>query len=100
MSIAFYRKYRPQKFKEIIGQEQVVKVLESALKLDRVSHAYIFSGPRGTGKTSVARILAREIGCTEKDLYELDGASNNGVDSIRELCENARTLPFDSPKKV
>ncbi len=97
---ALYRKYRPQKFKDVLGQDHIVKVLSGAIELDRVAHAYLFSGSRGTGKTSVARIFAREIGCTEKDLYELDGASNNGVDNIRELCDGARTMPFDSPKKV
>ena len=62
MSEALYRKYRPQKFSEVLGQDHIVKVLESSIKLGNIAHAYIFSGSRGTGKTSVARIFAKEIG--------------------------------------
>jgi len=97
---ALYRKYRPQKFAEVLGQEHIVKVLESAIDLDHISHAYIFSGSRGTGKTSVARILAREIGTSPNDIYEIDAASNTGVDNIRELNESVNTLPFESKYKV
>lgn len=98
--VALYRKYRPEKFSDVLGQEHIVEVLESALKDDSVSHAYLFSGSRGTGKTSVARILARETGCSDKDLYEIDAASNRGIDDMRELREAVYTLPFESPYKV
>lgn len=98
--IALYRKYRPTKFSEVIGQDHIVEVLKGALKSGRPAHAYLFSGSRGTGKTSVARILTQELGTTEKDLYEIDGASNRGIDEIRELREGVRTLPFDSKNKV
>jgi len=97
---ALYRKYRPQKFKEVLGQDHIVKVLESSISLDRISHAYIFSGSRGTGKTSVARIFAKEIGTSVNDITEIDAASNNGVDEIRALNEAVSTLPFDSKYKV
>ena len=95
-----YRKYRPQEFKEVIGQEHVVSVLEGQVKQGKISHAYIFSGSRGTGKTSTARILARAIGTSEKDLYEMDAASNRGIDEIRSIRESVSTLPFDSKYKV
>lgn len=98
--IALYRKYRPQKFSDVLGQDHIVKVLEGAIKLGNTSHAYLFVGGRGTGKTSLARIVARELGSTDNDIYEIDAASNNGVDSIRELGESVRTLPFDSKYKV
>ncbi len=98
--IALYRKYRPQKFKEVVGQDHVVNVLENSLKLERISHAYLFAGSRGTGKTSVARILAREIGTSDNDLYEIDAASNRGIDDIRELREGVNVLPFESKYKV
>lgn len=98
--IVLYRKYRPQKFSEVIGQEHIVGVLEGALRLGRVTHAYLFAGSRGTGKTSVARILAREMGCLPMDLYEIDGASNRGIDEVRALREAVRTYPFESPVKV
>ena len=97
---ALYRKYRPQKFSEVLGQEHIVKVLKSSIELGKISHAYIFSGSRGTGKTSVARIFAREIGTSPADIIEIDAASNTGVDNIRELNESASTLPFESPYKV
>ncbi|MBL7045756.1 MAG: DNA polymerase III subunit gamma/tau [Parcubacteria group bacterium] len=99
-SVVLYRKYRPQKFKEVRGQEHVVSVLESAIKAGNIGHAYLFSGTRGTGKTTVARIFAREIGCDEKDLYEMDAASNRGIDDIRELRDAVATLPFASEYKV
>lgn len=98
--LALYRKYRPGYFGEVIGQEAVVKVLAGALKLGNVAHAYLFSGSRGTGKTSVARILARELGTLPEDLYEIDGASNRGIDEIRALREAVATMPFRSPRKV
>jgi DNA polymerase-3 subunit gamma/tau len=97
---ALYTKYRPAKFKEVLGQEHVTKVLEESIKLGNIAHAYLFSGTRGTGKTSVARILAKEIGTSEDDLYEIDAASNTSVDDIRYLNESVSTLPFSSEYKV
>src|SRR6266436_4362104 len=94
-----YRAYRPQDFSEVRGQEHIVKALEAAIKSKKISHAYLFSGGRGTGKTSVARILARELGVTDKDLYEMDAASNRGIDDIRELREGVYAMPFESPYK-
>jgi len=99
-STALYRTYRPQTFKDVQGQEHVTEVLEAAIKKGQIAHAYLFSGSRGTGKTSMARIFAREIGCTDKDLYEIDAASNNSVDDIRELREGVYVVPFESPYKV
>lgn len=95
-----YRKYRPQGFKDVIGQEHVVKVLEGAVELGNISHAYLFSGSRGTGKTSMARILARAIGTSANDLTEMDAASNRGIDDVREIRESVNTLPFESKYKV
>jgi DNA polymerase-3 subunit gamma/tau len=97
---ALYRKYRPQKFKEVLGQDHIVKVLESSIKNGNIAHAYIFAGSRGTGKTSIARIFAKEIGTTQNDISEIDAASNTGVDDIRALNESVSTLPFDSKYKV
>ena len=99
-SQVLYRKYRPQTFKEVIGEDHVVGVLEKAIKLGHVAHAYLFSGARGTGKTSVARILARELGTSANDLYEMDAASNRGIDDIRSIKESVSTLPFESKYKV
>ncbi|MDO8565516.1 MAG: DNA polymerase III subunit gamma/tau [bacterium] len=95
-----YRKYRPQVFEDVIGQEHIVKVLEGAVSLGNISHAYLFSGSRGTGKTSLARILARAIGTSPHDLVEMDAASQTSVDDIRELNEGVYTLPYDSKYKV
>ena len=94
-----YRAYRPKDFGEVRGQGPIVKSLEGAIKNKRIAHAYLFSGSRGTGKTSVARILAKQLGVTDKDLYEIDAASNTGVDNIRELREGVIVRPFDSPYK-
>jgi DNA polymerase-3 subunit gamma/tau len=94
-----YRAYRPQTFDEVRGQEQVTSVLEKSIKNNRIAHAYLFAGGRGTGKTSVARIFAKELGVSDKDLYEMDAASNNGVEDIRELREGVYTVPFDSKYK-
>ncbi|HUD04076.1 MAG TPA: DNA polymerase III subunit gamma/tau [Candidatus Paceibacterota bacterium] len=98
--IALYRKYRPQKFSEVVGQDAVVSALTGALKSSKISHAYLFSGSRGTGKTSIARIFARDVGVSEKDIYEIDAASNRGIDDIRALRDGVSTLPFDSKYKV
>ena len=98
--VALYRKYRPGRFKDVLGQEAVVAVLEGAIEAGNVSHAYLFSGSRGTGKTSVARIFAKELGTSEKDLYEIDAASYTGVDDIRAIRDAVSTLPFESKYKV
>jgi DNA polymerase-3 subunit gamma/tau len=98
--LALYRKYRPKNFKEVLGQDNVVKILESSVETNKVSHAYLFVGTRGTGKTSVARIFASEIGVSANDLYEIDAASNRGIDDIKELRDGVRVLPFDSKYKV
>ncbi len=94
-----YRQYRPSGFDEVRGQEQVTDVLQKAIQNKKIGHAYLFCGTRGTGKTSVARILARELGVSDKDLYEMDAASNRGIDDIRELREGVYAIPFDSPYK-
>ncbi|MDO8619932.1 MAG: AAA family ATPase, partial [bacterium] len=99
-SAVLYRKYRPQSFKEVLGQEHVVEALEGAIKLGRVAHAYLFCGSRGTGKTSVARILANALGTSESDLYEIDAASNRGIDDIRLLREGVSSVPFESKYKI
>ncbi len=99
-SQALYRKYRPEVWKDIIGQDHIVEVLKSGITNDKISHAYLFSGTRGTGKTSIARILARELGTSANDIFEIDAASNNGVDDVRELRESVRSLPFDSKYKI
>ena len=98
--IALYRKYRPQSFSDVVGQKHLVDVLEASIKQKKVSHAYLFCGGRGTGKTTVARIFARDIGCNPEDIIEIDAASNRGIDEIRELREAVRTAPFSSPYKV
>lgn len=95
-----YRKYRPQKFSEVVGQDHVVDVLEAALKGGSTAHAYLFAGSRGTGKTSVARIFASEIGTSQNDLYEIDAASNRGIDDIRAIREAVNAQPFESLYKV
>ena len=98
--LALYRKYRPGSFAEVVGQEPIVQVLTGSIKQGVVAHAYLFAGARGTGKTSVARILARELGTSSHDLYEIDAASSRGIDDIRELREAVRTLPFESKYKI
>ncbi len=95
-----YRKYRPESFADVIGQESIVEVLETALRQGNIAHAYLLTGSRGTGKTTVARIIAKVLETSQSDLYEIDAASNRGIDNIRELRENVNTLPFDSKYKV
>lgn len=98
--LALYRKYRPSVFDEVRGQEHITSVLKAAVENDKIAHAYLFTGGRGTGKTSMARILAKALGTSDKDLYEMDAASNRSVDDIRELREGVATLPFESTYKV
>jgi DNA polymerase III subunit gamma/tau len=98
--LALYRKYRPAAFDDVVGQEQAVALLTGAIKQKKISHAYLFCGGRGTGKTTVARIFARDIGCNPEDIIEIDAASNRGIDEIRELRDAVRTAPFSSPYKV
>lgn len=100
MSEALYRKYRPGKFSEVVGQDHIVKVLEAEAKSGEISHAYLFSGTRGLGKTSIARIFADAIGTSKNDIYEIDAASNTSVDDIRNLNDSVFTLPFESKYKV
>ncbi len=117
------RKYRPQKFEEVIAQDHVVKTLQNAIKSDKVGHAYLLSGPRGSGKTTVARLIAKALNCMSKkkptadpcddcvscteiiqghslDVIEIDAASNRGIDDIRELREDARYTPSRDRYKV
>lgn len=97
---SLYRKYRPKTFADVLGQDHIVSVLQKAIENKNPNHAYIFTGSRGVGKTSIARIFARELGVNETDIYEIDSASYTGVDNIRELIENATVLPMMSPYKV
>ncbi len=95
-----YRTYRPSKWSEVIGQDHIVSALKESVESGRPAHAYLFSGTRGTGKTSVARILAKAVKTADEDVYEIDAASNRGIDDIRELREHVSVLPFSSPFKV
>src|SRR3989338_2663431 len=95
-----YRTYRPAKWSEVIGQDSVVNTLKDSVENGKPSHAFLFSGSRGTGKTSVARILAKAVETKDEDVYEIDAASNRGIDDIRQLREHVSVLPFSSPFKV
>ena len=107
MSKALYRKYRSKKLSEVVGQKHITTVLENALKQGKIAHAYLFTGPRGVGKTSIARILAHEINNlpyseedNHPDIIEIDAASNNGVDDIRQLRDNVQVAPFSAKYRV
>lgn len=100
MQTTLYRKYRPVSFKEVIGQDHITSVLENEVKTGKVSHAYLFSGSRGIGKTSVARILAKSLGVNDEDVYEIDAASNRGIDDVRAIRESVHTLPYSSKYKI
>lgn len=115
----FYRKYRPDSFKNIVGQEYTKNILQNAVINNKISHAYIFTGPRGTGKTSTAKVFAKAINCenpingeacgncnsclnfsSNPDIIEIDAASNNGVDEVRELINNIKIAPTNSKYKI
>lgn len=107
MSVSLYRKYRSKSLDEIVGQKGVVKALKAAINNNSLSHAYLFTGPRGVGKTSIARILAFEINKTPYDsknlpvdIIEIDAASNRGIEEIRDLREKVKIAPISSPYKV
>ncbi|RJQ14031.1 DNA polymerase III subunit gamma/tau [Candidatus Parcubacteria bacterium] len=121
MKLALYRKYRPQTFEEVVGQEPIVQTLTNALRLGRISHAYLFTGPRGSGKTTLARLFAKAANCfspkdglpdnkclncqqynagSHMDLIEIDAASNRGIDEMRELREGTKFSPTQSKYKV
>lgn len=117
---ALYRTYRPRTFAEVAGQQPIVKTLENALKTNKIAHAYLFCGPRGTGKTTMARLLAKALNCSEgvghqcnhcsncleidegihPDVIEIDAASNNGIDQVRDLIEKVNYLPIKGKYKV
>lgn len=100
MELALYRKYRPQSFGEIKGQDHIVSVLENEAKTGKIAHAYLFSGSRGTGKTSIARIFAKALEVNSEDVYEIDAASNRGIDEIRAIRDAVHTYPYSSKYKV
>lgn len=116
---ALYRSYRPQTFEEVAGQEHIVTTLKNAIKENHISHAYLFAGPRGTGKTTVAKLLAKALNCTGEnppcdncsnckaitvgehpDVIEIDAASNNGVDEVRDLIDKVKYAPINGQYKV
>lgn len=100
MSQVLYRKYRPEKWSEVIGQDHIVSVLKSSSEKKTIAHAYLFSGSRGTGKTTLARIFAKSLGISPNDIYEIDAASNRGIDDIREIRDGVHVLPLNSPYKA
>ena len=98
--LALYRKYRPQTFDQVVGQDHIVSLLKTSVAQGSISHAYLFCGGRGTGKTSVARILAKALDTNDEDVIEIDAASHRGIDDIRSLREAVMTMPFSSNYKV
>ncbi len=100
ISTTLYRKYRPKKFEDILGQEEVVKTLENSIKNKKITHAYLFCGGRGSGKTSTARVFASELGVDDADIYEIDAASNRKIDQIRAIRDTVEILPSFSQYKV
>lgn len=100
MTTALYRTHRPTKFSEVKDQDHIVDVLKGSIELGRISHAYLFAGGRGTGKTTIARIFAHELDVSDNDIYEIDAASNRGIDDIREIRDGVAVLPLESKYKV
>lgn len=118
--VALYRTYRPQSFSDVVGQEHIIRTLQNAIKYNKVAHAYLFSGPRGTGKTTIAKIFAKAVNCENGGLdacnecancleinkgssdacIEMDAASNNGVDDVREIRDKVKYLPTNGKYKV
>ena len=115
----FYRKYRPKNFNELVGQDSIKDILVNSIKLNKIAHAYIFTGPRGTGKTSTAKIFAKTLNCIDNsngvscdfcdmcktynesaDIIEIDAASNNGVEEIRSLRDSVKIAPYNSKYKI
>lgn len=119
--VALYRKWRPKTFEDVVGQRQITETLQKAIIMDKVAHAYLFSGPRGTGKTSTAKIFARAVNCEQGtkghpcntceicrhimrgeslDVVEIDAASNRSIEDIRTLRETVKFMPAEGKKKI